>query len=476
VGRRGDPGAARGRAGAARRRDPLPLHHPRPWLLEDSRPRGRRRRALADATDGSPLLLARRRPGPGQARARLDLGLRLAHRAPARLDRDSGLPGRRPGDRESPRRAGGGRAVELGAEARGGIRRRALPVAHDGECHAVVGGGVVGRDKGSGCAHGDHHHGWLATPSRRRGAGAREGIAAVACLRDAGTAAVDGPRAAGRTARPAPRGHLRPVVRERLDRGRGRVPLPGALDECFALAGPQPPDPHGRPRYVAGLDLGHVNDRSALAVAHRDGPHVVLDYMRTWEGSRRSPISFDDVENGIASAHDDYRFRLSADPWQALHVLQRLRTRGIRAREFNFSPSAKQRLASTLLQSVNDRTLRLYPVGGLREELLGLRVKQTSSGWTFDHEAGGHDDRAVALSLAIVAAWETPAGGEGIRMARSVGRSAFSGYPGVERQAHAAALDLDVRQGAPPQGAGASGIRGGSRAPDRQDHRGESGQ
>jgi hypothetical protein len=251
---------------------------------------------------------------------------------------------------------------------------------------------------------------------------------------------------------------------------------PAALDECFALAGPQPPDPHGRPRYVAGLDLGHVNDRSALAVAHRDGPHVVLDYMRTWEGSRRSPISFDDVENGIASAHDDYRFRLSADPWQALHVLQRLRTRGIRAREFNFSPSAKQRLASTLLQSVNDRTLRLYPVGGLREELLGLRVKQTSSGWTFDHEAGGNDDRAVALSLAIVAAWETPAGGEGIRMARSVGRSAFSGYPGVERQAHAAALDLDVRQGAPPQGAGASGIRGGSRAPDRQDHRGESGQ
>jgi hypothetical protein len=223
---------------------------------------------------------------------------------------------------------------------------------------------------------------------------------------------------------------------------------PAALDECFALAGPQPPDVHRNPRYVAGLDLGHVNDRTALAVAHRDGPHVVLDYMRTWEGSRRHPVNFDDVENAIASLYGDYKFSLRADPWQGLHLLQHLRDRGVRAKEFQFTPSSKQRLASTLLQSVNDRQLKLYPVDGLREELLGLRVKQTSGGWTFDHDAGGHDDRAVALSLAIVAAWETSGHTGPRRLAKAGGRSAFAASSDLagERWRRESSLDLDVRQ------------------------------
>jgi hypothetical protein len=235
---------------------------------------------------------------------------------------------------------------------------------------------------------------------------------------------------------------------------------PAALDECFALAGPQPPDPHKNPTYVAGLDLGHVNDRTALAVAHRDGPNVILDYMSTWAGSRRQPVNFDDVENAIVSLHDDYRMSLHADPWQGLHLLQHLRDRGVRAKEFQFTPSSKQRLASTLLQSVNDRQLKLYPVDGLREELLGLRVKQTSTGWTFDHDARGHDDRATALALAIVAAWAT-SGHTGPRRnfrfvstdrapdpdrPRHFPHQPGRGDYGVERQHREEMLELDVRQ------------------------------
>lgn len=181
---------------------------------------------------------------------------------------------------------------------------------------------------------------------------------------------------------------------------------PDAIDRCFVLPGPSPAPIDGR-KYVAGLDLGHVKDRSVFAMGHREGDAVHLDVMQTWQGSRLRPVNFGEVQSFIEAAHKRYRFELRADPWQALSVLQRLREAGVPATEFTFSAASKQRLASTLLQSVNDGSLRLYDAPGLRDELAGLRVKQTSSGgWTFDHTASGHDDRATALALMVVAVIE----------------------------------------------------------------------
>jgi cytosine/adenosine deaminase-related metal-dependent hydrolase len=42
----------------------------------------------------------------------------------------------------------------------------------------------------------------------------------------------------------------------------------------------------------------------------------------------------------------------------------------------------------------------------LRDELRALRLRQTAGGWSFDHASGRHDDRAVALSLALLGAIE----------------------------------------------------------------------
>ena len=182
---------------------------------------------------------------------------------------------------------------------------------------------------------------------------------------------------------------------------------PAALDACFDLPGPAIRRDRRR-RYFAGLDLGHTHDRTAAAVVHREADGVHLDRLSTWSGSRHEPVSFAAVEREIVRAHDEFRFRLSADPWQALHVLERLRREGIRAEEVAFSAGLKQRLASTLLQAVNDRALHLYPDDELRDELLGLHLVQKPGGWTFDHSSGSHDDRAIALSLAMVAALDRP--------------------------------------------------------------------
>ena len=183
---------------------------------------------------------------------------------------------------------------------------------------------------------------------------------------------------------------------------------PAMLDGAFTLEGPATDRREGR-SYFGGLDLGHVNDRSVFALGHREGNEVHLDRLQVWRGSRARPVDFGEVGRYVVAAHERFRFRLRADPWQALHLLAELREKGVRTEEFTFSAASKQRLASVLLEGVNTGTLKLYPAEGLREELLDLRVKQTSAGgWTFDHRAGGHDDRAVAIALAAVGVIDQP--------------------------------------------------------------------
>lgn len=181
---------------------------------------------------------------------------------------------------------------------------------------------------------------------------------------------------------------------------------PSLIAAAFTLDGPATDRSDGR-SYVAGLDLGHVNDRTVFALGHREGDETHLDRLQVWQGSSSRPVDFGEVERFITASHERFRFRLRVDPWQALDLAQRLRAKGIVTDEFHFSTASKQRLASALLEGVNGGTLRLYEAEGLREELIALRVRQTIGGaWTFDHLSGGHDDRAVGLALMLVASIE----------------------------------------------------------------------
>jgi hypothetical protein len=182
---------------------------------------------------------------------------------------------------------------------------------------------------------------------------------------------------------------------------------PGAVDRAFSLPGPtMRPEP--RRTYRAGLDLGHVADRTAFAVCHEEAGGVVLDAMATWAGSPERPVAFGEVEEAVAVAHRRFRCRVRLDPWQALHLAERLEARGVPVETYTFTTQSKQRLASTLLGLLNDGRLALFDHPGLRDELKGLRIKETPSGFAFDHPPGRghHDDMATALSLAAVGALE----------------------------------------------------------------------
>src|SRR5215217_5816216 len=123
---------------------------------------------------------------------------------------------------------------------------------------------------------------------------------------------------------------------------------PAVIDAAFTLEGPAL-DRGAGSSYVAGLDLGHVSDRSAFALGHREGQEVHLDRLQVWQGSRGPPVDFDEVERFVRAAHERFRFTLRLDPWQAIALAQRLREPHIRTKEFHFGAASKQRLAAALL-------------------------------------------------------------------------------------------------------------------------------
>jgi hypothetical protein len=183
---------------------------------------------------------------------------------------------------------------------------------------------------------------------------------------------------------------------------------PAVVDAAFSLAGPEFEAEAGRTGYSAGLDLGISNDRTVLAITHqRTADETRLDRMMVWEPGKDTPVKLGEVEAFTIAAFERFGFVLELDPWQTKGMAERFRAHGIPVHEYNFNTGSKQRLAATLLHALNGGHLRLYDAPGLKDELLGLRVKQTRAGaWTFDHESTGHDDRATALSLALLASIE----------------------------------------------------------------------
>ncbi len=174
-----------------------------------------------------------------------------------------------------------------------------------------------------------------------------------------------------------------------------------AIRRAFTLPGPSAPV-DGR-RYIGALDLGLVNDRTVLAVGHREGSDVHLDAMQVWRGTKASPVSLGEVRDAILAAHRRYELRaVHYDRWQAHRLTEELAESGVRTVPFEFSSASKQRYSGALLQSLNEGTLRLFEPGGLESELAGLTIRTTGSGWTFDHSRRGHDDMSVALALLVL--------------------------------------------------------------------------
>jgi phage terminase large subunit-like protein len=170
-------------------------------------------------------------------------------------------------------------------------------------------------------------------------------------------------------------------------------------------------EPQPRTRYVGGLDVGLTHDRCAVTVAHQEADgRVVVDRQDVWQGSRARPVNLGEVEAFLRELWRAYRCPFRVDPFQAVHLAQRLRADGIPVEEFTFSSQSVGRLAVTLYRLLADRLLLFPDDQALVDELVNVRLRESAPGqYRIDHDPDKHDDRVISLALVAHRLAERPA-------------------------------------------------------------------
>ena len=179
------------------------------------------------------------------------------------------------------------------------------------------------------------------------------------------------------------------------------------LEAAAVLDGEQEAKPGTR--YIISVDLGLVNDKSVVAVGHSEPmspepnapKRVVIDSLRKWRGSRKSPVQIDDVESYLVLTSQRYNLaKILCDPWQASGMIQRLKRQGVPCEQFPFTTSSTGRIGQALHLALRNRLLWLPNDPDLLSELARVRLRETGIGQArLDHDSGDHDDQAVAIAI-----------------------------------------------------------------------------
>ncbi len=159
--------------------------------------------------------------------------------------------------------------------------------------------------------------------------------------------------------------------------------------------------------HVLAVDLGLSNDRTAAAIVHRTDLGARLELIRTWQGTRASPV-------GITTEVEPFMFdvlqhfsdlRMILDPWQARSTFERFASFA-RVQPFIFTGGKIDELTRNLYALLHAGQIELYPDEELEHELLDVQVIEKSYGLRIDHRVGAHDDRVIALGMAAWAAMQ----------------------------------------------------------------------
>lgn len=163
-------------------------------------------------------------------------------------------------------------------------------------------------------------------------------------------------------------------------------------------------------RYVAAIDYGPKRDRTVLVVGHLEGQVVVVDRLDVWQGSPDSPIQLAKVEEWLEEVNKTFHYPdLVLDPYQMEGIAQKYEMRQIVERFEARGGKNTYALCENFRTLIVNKRLAVYPGAGLLvvdgrqesfvDEALGLVLKPTPYGYRFDHEAGFHDDRSVAVGM-----------------------------------------------------------------------------
>lgn len=167
--------------------------------------------------------------------------------------------------------------------------------------------------------------------------------------------------------------------------------------------------------YAMGIDLGLTHDATAICVLHVDAisGKATVDVMRSYQGTPDQPVSLMAVEDEVVSLFRRFRpKRIVADQWQAAHLIERCRHRGVENMRAATIEPAKLDLLTTMLKDLFAKRAIAIPARelDLREQLEWLEVEEAGGrGRRRDRikflpggktGPGAHDDLVVAMMLA----------------------------------------------------------------------------
>jgi hypothetical protein len=187
-----------------------------------------------------------------------------------------------------------------------------------------------------------------------------------------------------------------------------------SLARCVTLTS-WPAKPVRGTRYVVGVDVGVKNDATAIAVAHSETVdserRVVLDAMEVFRPKRGAQVPLATIERRVEELAKRFGdAQVLFDPNQALSMLQALRARSVRVSEYQFTARSNDKMATLLHTLLRDGQIDLPDKRELLDELLHVRVVETSAGLlSVDTVPGRHDDQVDALGIVAVRLMEQPA-------------------------------------------------------------------
>jgi hypothetical protein len=216
---------------------------------------------------------------------------------------------------------------------------------------------------------------------------------------------------------------LPPMVFSRLwenqwSTGSGDALQPGDIDASVSLPGPMAgPEPGWN--YFVGVDAAFSKDNAAavLVAKHHTGilrVGRVLCWRPPGGGKASDPligkIDMDQVRESLMGLHRLFNRPLFYfDPQPGQDLAQAIAKMGARAELIRFVGINLQDMAAATLEAFSGGKIAMWKDDGLLSDLRKLKLKDSPSGWRLwaPRTSAGHADRAVALSLALLAARRT---------------------------------------------------------------------
>ncbi len=165
---------------------------------------------------------------------------------------------------------------------------------------------------------------------------------------------------------------------------------------------------------VIGVDLARSGGggRPAFALVRYESVAdlYIVEGLLVIDVKRGEPANYNEIQDDIALTAKKFHVdKIVFDPWQAYSMMdflnepKRSGLRGEIAEGHDFTKHSRPKLFERFINVVQQRKLRASPHEILKQELIGLEVKQTLSGeYRIDHQkSGGSDDAISAIALAL---------------------------------------------------------------------------